>query len=293
MDIQSFYETGTGTWTYLLADPESRAAAIIDPVWIFHPVSGRADAGFAERILEAADASEYRLEWVLETHAHADHLSAADLLRRRTGARIACSRGICGVQENFARVFNMTGMPTDGSQFDRLLDDGDVIQLGALEIRVLATPGHTGDSVTYVVGDAAFIGDTLFAPAFGSARCDFPGGDAGKLYDSVMRLYQLPGETRLFLCHDYPKDGAEPVRDVTVEDSRKNNIHINANTGRAEFVEMRTRRDAQLGLPALILPSLQINILAGSPPEADSNGVSYLKTPFDRNLADLIGKDGG
>ena len=288
MKIESFYEPDSGTWTYLLADTESKVAAIIDPVWVFNPVSGKADADFIERVLATASQWGCRMEWVLETHAHADHLTAANVIRERTGAKIACGRGICAVQETFTRVFNMADTAVDGSQFDRLLDDGDVIELGRLEIRVMATPGHTGDSVTYLVGDAAFIGDTLFAPSFGSARCDFPGGDAGQLFDSVMKLYELPKATRLLLCHDYPKDGAAPVPEVTVEESYRKNIHISGSTTREEFVAMRTKRDAQLGLPRLILPSLQVNILAGAAPAADPNGVSYLRTPFNRNIAELI-----
>ena len=257
MEIKSFYEPDSGTWTHLLADPASRQAVIIDPVWVFDPVSGSADAAFIDEVLETAEEKGYRITWVLETHAHADHLTAADLIRSRTQAKIACGHGICGVQENFVRVFNMTDTPVDGSQFDRLLSDGDEIELGELIIRVMETPGHTADSVTYLVGNAAFIGDTLFAPAFGTARCDFPGGNAAQLYDSIRKLYELPRETRLFLCHDYPKSGKEPVRLMTVAESMENNIHIKADTDRTDYIAMRTDRDRQLGLPRLILPSLQ------------------------------------
>lgn len=288
MDIQSFHEPQSGTWTHLLADPLQRRAAIIDPVLVFDPVSGRVETGFIDTVLNEVSQSGYRLDWVLETHAHADHLTAADLIRRRTGAKIACSAGICGVQENFVKVFNMTETDTDGSQFDRLLEEGDVIGLGSLEIRVLATPGHTGDCITYLVGGAAFIGDTLFAPSFGSARCDFPGGDAGQLYDSVMKLYQLPDDTQLYLCHDYPKEGQTAIRRVSVKESRESNIHLRADTRREAFIAMRTERDRQLNLPKLILPSLQVNILAGAAPESDCNGVSYLRTPFNRTIEELI-----
>lgn len=288
MQIQSFYEPESGTWTHLLADSVNKKAAIIDPVWVFDPVSGKADATFIEHILGEAQKAGYTVEWVLETHAHADHLTAADLVRTRTGAKTACSRGICAVQKNFSRVFNMVDTPTDGSQFDRLVGEGDVIQLGRLDIRVIDTPGHTSDSVTYRVADAAFIGDTLFAPAYGSARCDFPGGDAGQLYDSIRKLYQLPGETRLFLCHDYPEKGEDPVREITVAESRERNIHMNADTSRESFVSLRTRKDAQLKLPRLILPSLQVNILAGAVPCPDDNGTSYLRTPFNCSIEDLI-----
>lgn len=288
MKISSFYEPDSGTWTHLLADPVEQKAAIIDPVLVYDPVSGQTDTAFIEQVLAEAERAGYSIQWVLETHAHADHLSAAERVKRQTGAKTACGRGICGVQKNFARVFNMEQTPTDGSQFDRLLVEGDVIQLGALNIEVVETPGHTGDSVTYLAGDAAFIGDTLFAPAFGTARCDFPGGDAGQLYDSIKKLYQLPGETRLFLCHDYPKEGEKPVKEVTVKQSQQTNIHLKADTTRSEFVAMRTARDSQLGLPRLILPSLQVNILAGATPAAESNGVTYLRTPYNRSIADLI-----
>ncbi|MDT8319365.1 MAG: MBL fold metallo-hydrolase [Xanthomonadales bacterium] len=289
MHIEPFYEPGTGSWTYLLADTASRVAAIIDPVMVYNPVSGMTDPAFIDAVRNFAREADYRIDWVLETHAHADHLTAADYLRRRNGAKIACSRGICGVQDNFVRVFNLGDEPTDGSQFDRLLDDGDSLYLGALELRVMATPGHTNDSVSYLVADAAFIGDTLFAPRAGTARCDFPGGDAAELFDSVQRLHALPDDTRLFLCHDYPDDGVEPVCCITVAESRRANVHLTQSTPRQQFVTLRCRRDAQLDLPRLILPALQVNIRAGAPPPADRNGVSYLRTPFNRALSDLLG----
>lgn len=289
LDIQSFYESESGTWTHLVADTIDRVAAVIDPVWVYDPVSGVADAAFIESVLEVARAAGYRLEWVLETHAHADHLTAADLLRRKIGVRIACGQGIRSVQKTFAAAFNMRDVATDGSQFDRLLAEGDVLALGQLEIRVIETPGHTADGITYLVEDAAFVGDTLFAPAYGTARCDFPGGDAGRLYDSIARIHSLPGETRIHLCHDYPKADEAPVCVVTVAESRRENVHVGDGTARAEFVAMREGRDAKLGLPRLILPSLQVNILAGAAPEPDANGVSYLRTPFNRPLSELIG----
>jgi glyoxylase-like metal-dependent hydrolase (beta-lactamase superfamily II) len=288
MKIQSFYEPDSGTWTHLLANSNGGIAAIIDPVWVFDPISGLADTSFIDNVLSVAEKAGYRIEWVLETHAHADHLTAAELVRQRTGAKVACSRGICGVQENFSRAFNMTDAATDGSQFDRLLEEGDVIELGQLEVRVMETPGHTGDSISYLADDAAFIGDTLFAPTFGSARCDFPGGDAAQLYDSISRIYELPKKTRLYLCHDYPKAGEKPKSDITVEESLRKNIHFNAKTTKSEFVAMRTARDSRLSLPRLILPSLQVNILAGAVPGADTNGVTYLRTPFNQSLSDLI-----
>jgi glyoxylase-like metal-dependent hydrolase (beta-lactamase superfamily II) len=288
LDIQSFYESESGTWTHLVADKASKAAAVIDPVWVYDPVNGAADGAFIGQVLAAARVAGYRVEWVLETHAHADHLTAADLLRRETGARIACGHGIRQVQKTFAAAFGMRDTATDGSQFDRLLAEGDVIALGQLEIRVIETPGHTADSITYLVQDAAFVGDTLFAPSYGTARCDFPGGDAGQLYDSIARIHALPDHTRIHLCHDYPKAGAAPVCNVTVAQSRRDNVHVRAGVSREEFVAMREGRDAQLGLPRLILPSLQVNILAGAAPKPESNGVSYLRTPFNRPLSELI-----
>lgn len=288
MEIAPFYEPESGTWTYLLSNPGTQTAAIIDPVWVYDPVSGVVDSTFIDQVLETARRKKLKIAWVLETHAHADHLTAAGEIRRRTGARIACGKGICSVQETFARVFNETDLATDGRQFDRLLGEGDSIDLGGLEIRVIETPGHTNDSVTYLVEDAAFVGDTLFTPSYGTARCDFPGGDAGQLYDSICRIYQLEDDTRIFLCHDYPKEGEPPSCRITVAESRASNIHIRTGTTREEYVAMRTERDARLGLPRLILPSLQLNIRAGEAPAPDSNGVSYLKTPFNRAISDLI-----
>ncbi|MGK2927075.1 MAG: MBL fold metallo-hydrolase [Lysobacterales bacterium] len=289
LDIQSFHESESGTWTHLVADTADKVAAVIDPVWVYNPVSGLADASFIDNVLEVARQAGYRLEWVLETHAHADHLTAADVLRRKTGARIACSKGIRVVQQTFAAAFNMLDTATDGSQFDRLLAEGDVLSLGQLAIRVIETPGHTADGITYLVNDAAFVGDTLFAPAYGTARCDFPGGDAGLLYDSIARIHALPDATRIHLCHDYPPADEAPRCVVTVEESRRDNVHVGGGATRAEFVAMRESRDAKLSLPRLILPSLQVNILAGAAPKPDSNGVSYLRTPFNCPLSELTG----
>ena len=291
MEIRAFHEADTGTWTYLLADPGAGVAAVIDPVWAYDPVSGLTDRVFVDEVLRSAEAAGWHIEWVLETHAHADHLSAAALVRAATGARIACGAGITAVQRNFARVFHLPGLATDGRQFDRLLREGDVLRLGGLDIRVLDTPGHTSDSITYLVGDAAFIGDTLFAPAAGTARCDFPGGDAGRLYDSVMKLYDLPPDTRLFLCHDYPAEGAAPLREVSVAQSRAENVHIRDGIDRAAFVARREARDRTLALPRLILPALQVNIRAGDAPAAEDNGVSYLRIPLNRTIEELIAGD--
>lgn len=288
LSIDPFYEPRSGTWTYLLADEASGAAAIVDPVWVFDPVSGNASREAIDPVLATLRERGWTLQWVLETHAHADHLSAGALLREETGARIAIGVGIQKVQSTFARVFNTPDRPVDGSQFDRLLQEGDRVELGGLSIRVLETPGHTNDSITYVVEDAAFIGDTLFAPNYGSARCDFPGGDAALLFDSVQKLYALGDETRLFLCHDYPADGAEPRCVVTVAESRRDNVHINDGTRREDFVALRQQRDATLNLPQLIFPAIQVNVLAGAEPPAEDNGASYLKLPFNASLDTLL-----
>ena len=288
MEITPFYEPESFTWTYLLADSSSGKAVIIDPVWVYDLVSGMADTAFTDNILGFAKERGYIIEWTLETHAHADHLSSACYIRDVTGAQIAIGNGICDVQKTFVRVYNLDDVPTDGSQFDRLLADGDVIQLGSLEIRVMGTPGHTSDSVTYRCENAAFIGDTLFAPGYGTARCDFPGGDAALLFDSIARIHALPQETLLHLCHDYPTEGADPVSVVTVAESLQNNIHARAGTSREDYIEMRTTRDTQLSLPKLIFPSIQVNIRAGEAPAGDSNGASYLRTPFNVDLVSLL-----
>jgi glyoxylase-like metal-dependent hydrolase (beta-lactamase superfamily II) len=287
--ILAFYEPESFTWSYLLADETAGKAAIIDPVWVYDPVTGTADTAFVEQILAAADERGWTIEWILETHAHADHLSAGDFLRGKTGAGLAIGRGISDVQANFARVYNLPGLAADGSEFDRLLAEGDELTLGGLKIRVMETPGHTGDSVTYLVGDVAFVGDTLFAPAYGTARCDFPGGDAHQLYRSIGRLHALPDNTRLMLCHDYPEDDTPPRSEVSVRESRESNVHLAGGVSEAEFVAMREARDATLGLPRLLLPSLQVNILGGAAPAPESNGASYLKIPFNTTIPDLLG----
>lgn len=292
VEITPCFERDSSTWCYLVADPVGAVAAIIDPVWVFDPVSGMADSTFIDALLQIAELRGYRIEWVLETHAHADHLSAAGLIRDRTGAKIAIGRGICAVQKVFTSVFNLKDVATDGSQFDVLLSEGDTLPLGTMDIRVMETPGHTGDSVTYMVGDDAFIGDTLFAPEYGTARCDFPGGNAADLYSSIQRIYDLPDTTRLHLCHDYPKEGAAPVNMVSIIDMRNTNIHVNQSTERDAYVAMRRERDKHLGLPRLILPALQVNIRAGRAPVADDNGVPYLRLPFNRSLAEIVKKGG-
>lgn len=292
MEITPFYESGTGTWSYLLADTEQNKAAIIDPVMIFDPVSGLCDSSAVDPLLTWARQKAYSIEWVLETHIHADHVSAARYVCQETGAKLAAGHGVPLVQSTFARVFNLKGFACDGCQFDRLLADGAELQLGGLTIRVLETPGHTPDSISFLVGDAAFIGDTLFSPALGSARCDFPGGSARKLYESVEKLHALPAHTNLYLCHDYPAAGADPVSHVSVAESRQKNAHLNSTVSVEDFVKLRQSRDATLPLPRLILPSVQINIHGRVALSTEANGVAYLKTPLNKSIRDILASSG-
>jgi glyoxylase-like metal-dependent hydrolase (beta-lactamase superfamily II) len=274
--VRSWYHEATGSFTHLLRDPAGTAAAVIDPVLDFDPASGRLGTAFIEAVAEHVVQDGLDLAWILETHAHADHLSAAAWLRNRTGARLGVGQGIREVQERFAGFYNL------GEEFVRLFADGDEFSLGELAIRVLATPGHTSDSVTYLAGDAAFIGDTLFAPDYGTARCDFPGGSAADLHGSIQRLFELDGATRLFLCHDYPPGGRDPVASFTVDEQRSGNVHLKDAGDLESFVALREGRDATLDVPQLILPALQVNIRGGRLPEPESNGTRYLKIPLDR-----------
>ena len=279
--IAEFFDPVTGTYSYVVADKASRRAAVIDPVLDYDPSSGRTSTQGVERILAYIATHSLQLDWVLETHAHADHLSAASLLRERTGAKIAIGEGITSVQRHFAGVFNLgSSFAPDGSQFDRLWQDGERFLIGGLAVEVMALPGHTKDSVGYRVGDAVFVGDTLFMPDYGTARADFPGGDAGQLYDSIRKLYALPKDTRLFMCHDYPPQGRAPRAQTTVDEECRRNIHLTDTTTREEFVALRTSRDATLAVPKLLIPSIQVNIRAGAHPPPEANGVSYLKVPM-------------
>jgi glyoxylase-like metal-dependent hydrolase (beta-lactamase superfamily II) len=283
IEIRSFYHQPTFTWSHLLWDTGSGRAAVIDPVLDYDAPSGRTRTASAAEILGVIEDGSLRLDWILETHAHADHLSAADWLREKTGAKVAIGAGIRSVQENFKAIYNLgPDFVPDGSQFDRLLEDEDRLPLGESEIRVLRTPGHTSDSVTYVVDGAAFIGDTLFTPEYGTARCDFPGGDARMLYQTIQRIYSLGDGVRLYLCHDYPPKGVAPKPMVTVAEQRAGNVHAGDGISEDEFVALRHKRDATLDVPVLILPSVQVNIRGGKFPPHEDNGVSYLKIPIDR-----------
>jgi len=281
-DVRHFYHESSGTLSYVVSDPASKTAAIIDPVLGFSVVSGRTDTGPAEAILAFTEENDLKVEWILETHAHADHLSAAQFLKSRTGAKVAIGEGIQSVQQYFAKIFNLRPpFEPDGRQFDHLFADGEEFRLGELTCSVMHTPGHTNDSVSYLVGDCAFIGDTLFMTDYGTARCDFPGGDAGRLYDSIQKLLSLPPATKLHLCHDYPPDGRPLHYEVSVAEQKADNMHIGSEATRQEFIAMREARDITLNLPALILPSIQVNIRAGNLPEEDDNGISYMRIPLD------------
>jgi glyoxylase-like metal-dependent hydrolase (beta-lactamase superfamily II) len=284
--VQSFPHAATGTVSHLVSDSATRCAAIIDPVLDFDLASGRISSEHAQCMLDHARSHGLRVAWILETHAHADHLSAADWLKRQLtngdeAVRIGIGAGIIAVQRHFREVFGFgEEFVSDGSQFDRLFSDNDEIALGESRLRVIATPGHTGDGVSYVTGDAVFVGDTLFAPQSGTGRCDFPGADAATQYRSIRRLYELPDATRVFLCHDYPASGAEPTCETTIGAEKSGNVQLNAATSEADYVAFRTRRDVTLAAPRLLYPSLQVNICAGRLPPPDANGRRFLRVPI-------------
>ena len=281
--VTSFYDPATFTFTYVVYDRDGGRAAVVDPVLDFDPASARTSTASADRVLEFVRAHRLTVDWILETHAHADHLTAAAYLKRETGGKVAIGRGITQVQERFKALFGLEpDFATDGSQFDRLFADGDTFDIGGLRARVLATPGHTDDSLTYVVGDAAFVADTVFGPETGTARVDFPGGDARKLYRSIRALFDLPEDTRLFLCHDYPPADRSPQAQSSIHDQRQGNVHVGGTADEEAFVKMRTERDANLAAPKLILPALQVNIRAGEMPPADANGIRYLRLPLNQ-----------
>ena len=280
--IEAFFDEPTNTISYLVGDPATRTAAVIDPVLDFDMASGVADTRSAERIVAFAREQDWRIAMVLETHAHADHLSAAPFIKAHTGAWIGIGAHIRDVQKIFRPVFAMDDLKTDGSDFDRLFENGDQFAIGALAVEVLHVPGHTPADVTYLIGDAAFVGDTLFMPDYGTARADFPGGDARTLYRSIRRLLALPDETRLFLCHDYKAVGRDQyVWETTVGAQRVGNVHVHEGVSEDDFVAMRTSRDATLSMPKLILPSIQVNMRGGHLPEPEANGTRYLKIPLD------------
>lgn len=279
-EVKGFFDPATNTISYVVRDPGSTACAIVDSVMDIDYAAGRITYDHADELIARVRGNGLTLEWLIETHVHADHLSAAPYIQRQLGGKIGIGRNITIVQDTFGKVFNEgTEFQRDGSQFDRLFDDGDSYQVGSMTCFALHTPGHTPACMTHVMGDAAFVGDTLFMPDGGSARADFPGGDAGQLYDSIQRVLSLPGSMRLFMCHDYGPNGRDIRWETTVAEERAHNIHIAGKT-REEFIALRTARDATLAMPKLIIPSLQVNMRGGDLPPADESGKRYLKVPI-------------
>ena len=281
--VEAFFDPATFTYSYVVSDPETRQCALIDSVLDYDPASGRTSHAGAECLVDFVREHDLKVQWLLETHVHADHLSAAPYLKQRLGGTLAIGDQITVVQNTFGSLFNAgSEFATDGRQFDRLFHDGDVFQVGHIQARAIHTPGHTPACMTYVIGDAAFVGDTLFMPDYGTARCDFPGGNARTLYQSIQKLFTLPAETRVFMCHDYKAPGREEFRyETSIAAERERNIHVHSGISEDDFVAMRTARDATLAMPTLILPSVQINMRGGELPAPESNGTRYLKIPLD------------
>ena len=278
--IHSFFDEPTFTATHVVSCPVTRTAAVIDSVLDFDPKSGRTSTRAADKVLACVRANDLKVQWHLETHAHADHFSAAPYLQERVGGLIGIGVHIQDVQRVFKKIFNAKDLNTDGTPFDHLFEDGERLRIGELEARVMHTPGHTPACVTYMIGDDAFVGDTLFMPDYGSARCDFPGGDARTLYRSIRKVLSLPGATRLHLCHDYQPGGRAAIWETTVAEQRANNVHVHDGVSEDEFVRMRAARDKTLAMPTLMLPSVQINARAGHLPPPEDNGTRYLKIPL-------------
>ncbi|HEY1136059.1 MAG TPA: MBL fold metallo-hydrolase [Xanthomonadaceae bacterium] len=282
--VTPFFHADSCTWTYVVADPARRQAAIIDPVLDFNATSGRTSTTSAQQLLDHTREQALDVRWILETHAHADHLSAGHWLKTHCpGATLAIGEDIRTVQKTFRPIFNLgEHVPVDGSQFDHLFADGERFTIGDVEAEVIAVPGHTSDSIAYRIGDAVFVGDSIFMPDGGTARCDFPGGDARMLYRSIQRMFALPDDTRVFVCHDYAPGGRGYACETTIAAQKTGNIHVRAGIAEDAFVALRTARDATLAMPSLLLPAVQVNIRAGQLPEPEDNGVRYLKLPIDR-----------
>jgi glyoxylase-like metal-dependent hydrolase (beta-lactamase superfamily II) len=281
IQVEAFFDPATGTVSYVVSDPAARAAAIIDPVLDFDFKSGGTATREADRILAYIAERELKVEWILETHAHADHLSAASYLKERTGGRVAIGENIREVQATFKKIYNLErNFLPDGSQFDHLFKDGETFRIGEIEAKAMLVPGHTPADLAYLIEDSVFVGDTLFMPDVGTARADFPGGDAATLYRSIRRLLELSPPTRVFVCHDYPPQGREAKWETTVAEQRAKNIHVRDAITEEGFVAMRKARDATLEVPTLILPSIQVNVRAGQMPPSDDNGVAYLRIPI-------------
>ena len=281
-DVTAFFDQDTNTVSYVVADPATRHCAIVDSVLDYNANAGRTSHSSAQRIVDHIKQNNLTVDWLLETHVHADHLSAAPWIQQQVGGQLAIGEHICTVQDTFGKVFNAgTEFARDGSQFDHLFKDGEHYKVGSIDARAIHTPGHTPACMSHVIGDAVFVGDTLFMPDYGTARCDFPGGDARTLYRSIQKLLALPDQTRMFLCHDYLPDSRQSlIWETTVGEQRKHNIHVHEGTSEDDFVSMREARDATLDMPRLILPSVQVNMRAGHLPAAEDNGVQYLKIPL-------------
>jgi len=281
-DVQAFFDEATFTVTYVVSDPATKRAAIIDSVLDFDPASGRTSTASADAVMAWINDNGLGVDWIIETHVHADHLSAAPYLREMLGGKIAICAGVTAVQETFKDVFNLADLATDGSQFDHLFTDGEQFAVGDIEGRAIATPGHTPACMTFVIGNSAYVGDTLFMQDFGTARTDFPGGCAAQLYASIRKILALPDDTRLFMCHDYKAPGRDVFAwETSVALQRDGNIHINKDVSEDEFITMRRGRDKELGMPKLILPAIQVNVRAGLLPEPEDNDIRYLKIPLD------------
>lgn len=281
-NVKSFFDPATFTVTHVVSDPETHNCAIIDSVLDYDAASGRTKTDSADTVIAYVEGQGFEVEWIIDTHVHADHLSGAPYIKSKLGGKIGIGEHISTVQDVFRKIFNLEeDFRTDGSQFDHLFADGETYRLGTLEARAIHTPGHTPACMSHLIGDAVFVGDTIFMPDYGSARCDFPGGDAGQLYDSIHKLFELPDETRVFLCHDYKAPGRDDyIWETTIGEQKRSNIHVKSGTSREDFIRMRTERDAKLGMPTLILPSVQVNMRAGQMPPAEDNGIRYLKIPI-------------
>ncbi len=281
-DVKGFFDAQTHTISYVVSDPASKACAVVDSLLDYDAASGRTSTDSADALIAYIQAHQFTLQWIIDTHIHADHLTAAHYVKSQLGGQTVIGDHIGAVQQVFGEIFNAeASFHTDGRQFDLVFSDQSAYHLGEIECRVLHTPGHTPACTSHVIGDAVFVGDTLFMPDFGTARCDFPGGDAGQLYDSIQKLFALDDATRVFLCHDYLPPGRQSFAwETTIGEQRQHNIHVAHNTSREDFVALRSQRDAQLAMPALILPSVQINIRAGQMPPAEDNGTHYIKIPL-------------
>jgi glyoxylase-like metal-dependent hydrolase (beta-lactamase superfamily II) len=281
-EVRDFFDDDSNTFSYVVSDPQTGRAAVIDSVLEYDPASGSTSHAGADRIVAYVRERKLEVEWVIDTHVHADHLSAAPYIKDQLGGTLGIGEHISAVQDVFGKLFNAgSGFARDGSQFDHLFHDGETYAIGSIQAMALHTPGHTPACMTHVIGDAAFVGDTLFMPDYGTARCDFPGGDAHALYRSIQRLFELPQSTRVFLCHDYKPEGRDAyVNQTSIDAERRENIHVHVGVGEEDFVTMRTARDAKLSMPHLILPAVQVNMRAGLLPPPESNGMRYLKIPL-------------